>query len=185
MLHLRPLSYGSATELKSIMLTPPLSERLFIDSLRLEYFSRFFSRFDLKLSKKNCFFHLFRFHWEIFEIVLDTYRKVGALYFVLAFIRSLAKCCCAESVGWWILLFSRHHSTCRSNARRPNDRPHCGQISLIGPKLRLFIDRFINGVSFDGILVVSDLVGVKRRCTNFDDESTLEIYTMETDRKTK
>lgn len=57
MLHLRPLSYGSATELKSIMLTPPLSERLFIDSLRLEYFSRFLSRFDLKCpTKKNCLF---------------------------------------------------------------------------------------------------------------------------------
>lgn len=46
-LDLRPRSYGSATELKSMMLMPPLSDKLFIDSLRLEYFSRFFSRFDL------------------------------------------------------------------------------------------------------------------------------------------
>lgn len=46
-LDLRPRSYGSATELKSMMLIPPLSDKLFIDSLRLEYFSRFFSRFDL------------------------------------------------------------------------------------------------------------------------------------------
>lgn len=51
MLDLRPLSYGSATELKSIMLTPPLSDKLFIDSLRLEYFSRFLSRFDLSTKK--------------------------------------------------------------------------------------------------------------------------------------
>lgn len=47
MLDLRALSYGSAIELKSIMLIPPASDKLFIDSLRLEYFSRFFSRFDL------------------------------------------------------------------------------------------------------------------------------------------
>lgn len=52
-LDLRPRSYGSATELKSMMLIPPLSDKLFIDSLRLEYFSRFFSRFDLLKCKNN------------------------------------------------------------------------------------------------------------------------------------
>lgn len=52
-LDLRPRSYGSATELKSMMLIPPLSDKLFIDSLRLEYFSRFFSRFDLLESKNE------------------------------------------------------------------------------------------------------------------------------------
>lgn len=47
MLDFRRLSCGSASELKSATLIPPLSDRLFMDSLKLAYFSRFFSRFDL------------------------------------------------------------------------------------------------------------------------------------------
>lgn len=172
MLDLRPLSYGSATELKSIILIPPLSDRLFIDSLRLEYFSRVLSRFDLYRNDKISYIN----HFNVIHLeIIDTYLKDGALYFVRICIRSLAKCCCAESVGWWILLFSRHHSTCRSKALIPKLRPHCGQISLIGPKLRLFIDLFINGVSLDGIFVGLD--GVNRRFDIFDDvsEYILEI----------
>lgn len=75
------------------------------------------------------------------------YLTLGALYFVRACIRSLAKCCWAESVGCVILAFSRHHSTCRSYALIPNDLPHCKQILLIGLKLRFDV-RLINNVSF-------------------------------------
>lgn len=177
MLDLRPLSYGSATELKSIILTPPLSDKLFIDSLRLEYFSRFLSRFDLSTYKdKNASGFCSGFVGIISENGNASYLSVGALYFVRACIRSLAKCCCADSVGALILIFSRHHSTCRSYARVPNDRLQCGHTSLIGPKLRFdIIDRFINGVSFDTNFGIS-FVGVTRRLTGLVDASyTLEI----------
>lgn len=106
-----------------------------------------------------------------------SYLTVGALYFVRACIRSLAKCCCADSVGAAILIFSRHHSTCRSYARVPKDRLQCGHTSFIGPKLRFdIIDRFINGVSFD-INFGTSFVGVTRRLGSLVDASyTLEIY---------
>lgn len=76
------------------------------------------------------------------------YLKNGALYFVRACIRSLAKCCWADKVGFVILDFSLHQSTCRSYALKPNDLPQCGQISfiLIVPIVR-FDDLPISGVS--------------------------------------
>lgn len=87
----------------------------------------------------------------------------GALYFVRACIRSLAKCCCADSVGVVNLLFSAHQSTCRSNARVPNDRPQCGHTSLIGPSVCIRIDRRCSGVSCEANFGGSALVGVVRR----------------------
>lgn len=91
MLALRPRSYGSATELKSIMLTPPLSDKLFIDSLRLEYFSRFFSRFDLSHKEKyrHFIFNVPQFNWKILtklETAKFTSKWVPCILFGLAFV---------------------------------------------------------------------------------------------------
>lgn len=108
-----------------------------------------------------------------------NYLSDGALYFVRACIRSLAKCCCAVSVGWVILHFSAHHSTCRSYARDPNVRPQCGHTSLMGPILCLRIDRRCNGVSCVANFGGSVRVGVTRRgivVDLFDASYTLEIY---------
>lgn len=119
------------------------------------------------------------------RIKRKNYLNDGALYFVRACIRSLAKCCCADIVGVVILHFSAHHSTCRSNARVPNDRPQCGHTSLIGPKLCLRIDRRCNGVSCVANFGGSVLVGVTRRgiVDLFDASYTLEIYSKTENKK--
>lgn len=178
MLDWRPLSYGSAIELKSIMLIPPPSDKLFIDSLKLEYFSRFFSRFDLQTRRQfsiNCLINFLL----IFQLLCKCwYLNVGALYLVLACIRSLAKCCCADNVGAAILFLSRHHSTWRSYARAPNDLSQCGHILFICPNVRFVNERFINeavSFSFSGIFNPSDFVGVTRRLAIFVESSYMLV----------
>lgn len=74
------------------------------------------------------------------------YLNVGALYFVRACIRSLAKCCWADKVGCVIFDLSLHQPTCRSYALKPNDLPQCGHTSFIGDK-DFFIDLVFKGVS--------------------------------------
>lgn len=95
------------------------SVRLVNESLMPEYFSRFFSRFDLNVpnasERAKC--EKIIQNTKPKEIVVQknrTYFKFGALYLVRASSRPFAKFNSLDAFGFFNRDFSLHHSTWRS-----------------------------------------------------------------------